>query len=118
MWRCELCDSYLGLLTAGRLCADCYKIRTITKCYDSNTILTHLENHFLVKQYPVPANSINDVGSPIGDESYETKEEEKKEEKPSKPLTRSEVKAKMREEKITWEEAVKKYGDGTNPPSN
>ena len=39
MWRCELCDNYLYLFSGGRLCEDCYRIRTIVKCYNSKTIL-------------------------------------------------------------------------------
>ena len=48
MFRCELCDSFLSLFQNGRLCENCYKIRTITKCYSSSTILKSLEKTFLV----------------------------------------------------------------------
>lgn len=48
MFRCELCDSFLSLFQNGRLCENCYKIRTITKCYSSSVILKSLEKTFLV----------------------------------------------------------------------
>ena len=48
MWRCELCDSFLPLLSFGRLCENCYRIRTITKCYNSKVIRGYLESVFLV----------------------------------------------------------------------
>ena len=48
MFRCELCDEYLPLFSFGRLCENCYRIRTITKCYSSNTIKEYLEAVFLV----------------------------------------------------------------------
>lgn len=47
-FRCELCDNFLSLLQFSHLCDNCYKIRTITKCYNSETILNCLENNFLI----------------------------------------------------------------------
>lgn len=49
MIRCELCDAYLPFFQTGYLCPDCYKIRTITKCYNSKLILEHLQKHFLIE---------------------------------------------------------------------
>ena len=47
-FRCELCDEWLPMLSFCKLCDKCYKIRTITKCYDAEKILNHLQEHFLV----------------------------------------------------------------------
>ena len=47
-FRCELCDEWLPMLSFCKLCDKCYKIRTITKCYDAESILKHLQEHFLV----------------------------------------------------------------------
>lgn len=48
MFRCELCDDYLPIFSFGRLCENCYRIRTITKCYTSKSIKEYLESVFLV----------------------------------------------------------------------
>ena len=48
VFRCELCDSFLPLLQLSHLCPNCYKIRTIVKCYDKTKILECLENNFLI----------------------------------------------------------------------
>lgn len=50
MFRCELCDGYLPLFSMGRLCESCYRIRTITKCYNSKVIRNYLESVFLVEE--------------------------------------------------------------------
>jgi GH43 family beta-xylosidase len=47
--RCEVCDDFLNIFQLSKLCDNCYKIRTIVKVYNSNVILKHLENHFLIK---------------------------------------------------------------------
>jgi len=47
-FRCELCDEWLPMLSFCKLCDKCYKIRTITKCYNAESILNHLQEHFLV----------------------------------------------------------------------
>lgn len=47
-FRCELCDEWLPMLSFCKLCDKCYKIRTITKCYNAEKILNHLQEHFLV----------------------------------------------------------------------
>ena len=49
MFRCELCDDYLSVFSFRRLCENCYRIRTITKCYNSNVIKSYLESVFLVE---------------------------------------------------------------------
>mgnify|MGYP003120172548 CR=1 FL=1 len=49
MFRCELCDCYLSLLQGGYLCPTCYEIRTITKCYNAETILACLKSNFKVE---------------------------------------------------------------------
>lgn len=49
MFRCELCDAYLSLFQLSHLCENCYKIRTIIKCYDSPKILDCLEQNFKVE---------------------------------------------------------------------
>ena len=114
MFRCELCDNYLYLFRGGRLCDCCYKIRTIVKCYDCETILKCLEKNFLVKSEEDIKKDIEKVVEEINKIEINVDDLNKVEEyKP--PLTRREVKVKMREEGITWEEAVKKYGDGTQP---
>lgn len=48
-FRCELCDCWLNVLQFSHLCPTCYKIRTITKCYNAETILNCLENNFLIE---------------------------------------------------------------------
>tara|TARA_R110002073_G_scaffold53343_3_gene137741 strand:+ start:11736 stop:12143 length:408 start_codon:yes stop_codon:yes gene_type:complete len=48
-FRCELCDCWLNVLQFSHLCPTCYKIRTITKCYNAETILNSLENKFLIE---------------------------------------------------------------------
>ena len=48
MFRCELCDTYLPILSSGRLCETCYKIRLITKCYSAESIHKYIANMFLV----------------------------------------------------------------------
>lgn len=50
MFRCELCDGYLPIFSLGRLCESCYRIRTITKCYNSKVIRSYLEAVFLVEE--------------------------------------------------------------------
>ena len=47
-FRCELCDEWLNMLQFSHLCNDCYKIRTILKCYNKFDILSSLQNNFLV----------------------------------------------------------------------
>ena len=47
--RCELCDEFLNIFQLSKLCVNCYKIRTIVKAYNSNVILKHLEDNFLIK---------------------------------------------------------------------
>ena len=47
-FRCELCDSWLPMLSFSKLCPTCYKLRTIVKCYNADDILKNAEEHFLV----------------------------------------------------------------------
>lgn len=47
-WRCDLCDDTLPIFQLSRLCPTCYKVRTIVKCYDCDTILDCLEKTFKV----------------------------------------------------------------------
>ena len=47
-FRCELCDSWLPMLSFSKLCPTCYKLRTIVKCYNAGDILKNAEEHFLV----------------------------------------------------------------------
>ena len=47
-FRCELCDSWLPILSFSKLCPTCYKLRTIVKCYNAEDILKNAEEHFLV----------------------------------------------------------------------
>tara|TARA_R110000823_G_scaffold32606_2_gene91874 strand:- start:268 stop:693 length:426 start_codon:yes stop_codon:yes gene_type:complete len=47
-FRCELCDSWLPMLSFSKLCPTCYKLRTIVKCYNAEDILKNAEEHFLV----------------------------------------------------------------------
>jgi len=47
-FRCELCDDFLSVFQLSRLCENCYKVRTIIKCYDSAKILDCLETNFIV----------------------------------------------------------------------
>jgi len=47
-FRCELCDDFLCVFQLSRLCENCYKVRTIIKCYNSVKILDCLENNFIV----------------------------------------------------------------------
>lgn len=70
MFRCELCDSFLSLFQTGRLCNNCYKIRTITKCYSSETILKSLERNFLV---PIDESDNDEEKVEVEEEEKETK---------------------------------------------
>tara|TARA_R110000868_G_scaffold294051_1_gene554557 strand:- start:1488 stop:1844 length:357 start_codon:yes stop_codon:yes gene_type:complete len=49
--RCELCDAFLPLLQFSNLCLTCYKVRTIAKVYDAESILKCLENNFMVSKF-------------------------------------------------------------------
>tara|TARA_R110002073_G_scaffold320989_1_gene496847 strand:- start:2467 stop:3027 length:561 start_codon:yes stop_codon:yes gene_type:complete len=49
-FRCELCDDWLNVFQFSHLCNDCYKIRTILKCYNKHDIVSCLENNFLVSK--------------------------------------------------------------------
>jgi len=46
--RCEVCDNFLSVFQLSRLCEDCYKVRTIAKCYSSEEVLDCLEKTFKV----------------------------------------------------------------------
>jgi len=46
--RCEVCDNFLSVFQLSRLCEDCYKVRTIAKCYSSSEVLDCLEKTFKV----------------------------------------------------------------------
>lgn len=46
--RCEVCDSFLSVFQLSRLCDNCYKVRTIAKCYSSEEVLDCLEKNFKV----------------------------------------------------------------------
>ena len=48
-FRCEMCDEYLPMLQLSKLCAKCYEIRTIVKCYDTDKVLDCLKENFKVK---------------------------------------------------------------------
>ena len=50
VFRCELCDSFLSVFQFSHLCENCYKIRTIVKCYDEAKVLESLEDNFLVSE--------------------------------------------------------------------
>ena len=69
--RCEVCDDFLNIFQLSKLCVNCYKIRTIVKAYNSNAILKHLENHFLIK---------SDLMDTEEDKEEKVKKEEEKEE--------------------------------------
>lgn len=58
--RCEVCDSFLNIFQLSRLCEDCYKIRTITKCYSSSEVLDCLEKNFKV-DYLIRTKSLPDI---------------------------------------------------------
>ena len=47
-FRCELCDSWLPMLSFSKLCPTCYKLRTIVKCYNCEDVLKKVEENFLV----------------------------------------------------------------------
>ncbi len=46
--RCEVCDNFLSVFQLSRLCDNCYKVRTIAKCYSSEEVLDCLEQNFKV----------------------------------------------------------------------
>ena len=48
--RCDICSCFLPIFQLSRLCPTCYKIRTIVRVYDNQTILKSLENNFLIKE--------------------------------------------------------------------
>lgn len=50
VFRCELCDKFLNVFQFSHLCDECYKIRTLIKCYNTESILNCLENNFLVDE--------------------------------------------------------------------
>lgn len=52
-FRCELCDEWLPMLQFSHLCPKCYKIRTIVKCYNADSILSCLEDAFKVSKEEV-----------------------------------------------------------------
>ena len=47
-FRCELCASWLPLLSFCKLCPTCYKLRTIVQCYSCEDVLKKVEDSFLV----------------------------------------------------------------------
>lgn len=49
-FRCELCDDWLPILQFSHLCPLCYKIRTIVKCYNADSILSCLEDNFKISK--------------------------------------------------------------------
>jgi len=82
--RCELCDEFLPLFQLSRLCPNCYKIRTIVKCYDAEKVLHCLDKNFRVNYET--ETKIADTDTPVVSED-ETE----------KPKTRSETKKEKKE---------------------
>ena len=76
-FRCELCDRFLNILQFSHLCAECYKIRTIIKCYNTESILNNLQNHFLICEEKEKEIVDNDSEFQVGEQ--ERLEEELKE---------------------------------------
>jgi hypothetical protein len=81
MFRCELCDSFLSLFQLSHLCENCYKIRTIIKCYNSPEILDCLENNFKIeyraKSAPLPTIPEDETKVGIPTEEFKKELEEK-----------------------------------------
>ena len=51
--RCEMCNDWLSLFQLSKLCATCYKVRTIVKAYSADVILNKLQEHFLVDIFDI-----------------------------------------------------------------
>lgn len=103
VFRCELCDEFLPIFQFSHLCPCCYKIRTIVKCYNKDSILKALQEKFIISE-----EQEEQVKS--DDEEFAEEEKKRLEEEFKKRL----VKPKDMKEKI--------YGDDSKdydkPPNN
>tara|TARA_R110002050_G_scaffold11608_3_gene39010 strand:- start:1047 stop:1484 length:438 start_codon:yes stop_codon:yes gene_type:complete len=110
-FRCELCDEWLPMLQFSHLCPTCYKIRTIVKCYNADTILSCLEDNFKISKEEVANFRKKDL-------VFYKEEEVRMEKEIVEELKQEQYEAEVKTQVANKEAVKEELKEKTNPDSD